>query len=137
MPFNDLPRLWWFYQAELPAYRTIPCRLIGVGRQGTDVPIGEIAGEVVGGLFRLIGQFVAEIIGELLIRGVGYALWRRVSPSTDPEGWPSIIVGLLFWVAAFSLCYVAYQHAVAWLAADSCLDSGGAYNYQSGVCVHD
>jgi hypothetical protein len=100
------------------------------------VPVGEIAGEVVGGLFRLLGQFFVEVVGELLVRGVGYAICRRVSPGTDPDSWPSAVVGLLFWAAVFALGYFAYQHAAEWLAVDRCLDSGGSYNYQSEVCVH-
>jgi hypothetical protein len=99
------------------------------------VPVGEIAGEVIGGLFRLLGHFVAEVVGELLVRGVGYTIWRRVSPDTDPDGWPSVFVGLLIWVAAFALGYWAYQHAAEWIAVDRCLDSGGSYNYQSESCV--
>lgn len=110
--------------------------MLGVGRQGAEVPVGEIAGEVVGGLFRLLGQFFSEVIGELLVRGVGYAIWRRVCPDTYPDGWRSAVIGLLFWVAAFALGYLAYQHAAEWLAVDQCLDSGGSYNYQSESCVH-
>jgi len=100
------------------------------------MPVGEIAGEVLGGLFRLLGQFFAEFVGELLIRGVGFAIWRRVSPGTDPDGWPSAIVGLLFWVAVLTFGFFAYQQTAEWLAVDRCLDSGGAYNYQSEVCIH-
>ena len=100
------------------------------------MPVGEIAGEVIGGVLRLLGQFFTEVVGELLIRGIGYAIWRRVSPGTDPDGWPSAAVGLLFWAAAFALGYWAYHHAAAWLAVDRCLDSGGSYNYQSESCIH-
>lgn len=96
------------------------------------MPVGEIAG----GLFRLLGQFFVEIVGEFLVRGVGYGICRRISPAVSPDGWPVAVVGLLFWVAVFSIGYVAYIHAAEWLTVDSCLDSGGSYNYQSEICVH-
>lgn len=100
------------------------------------MPIGEIAGEIAGGVVRLLWQFLAEVVVEIFVRGVGYAIWRRASPSTDPDHWPSLVVGLLFWGAMSAIGYFAYEHASEWLAVDRCLDSGGSYNYQSGACVH-
>ncbi|KWV95211.1 hypothetical protein [Erythrobacter sp. AP23] len=41
------------------------------------------------------------------------------------------IVGL---VAALVLAYVAYLYSIDFLAADECVDAGGSFHYDRGVC---
>lgn len=66
--------------------------------------IGEAAHGLLRGLGRLLsplGRFAVEILvhfmGELLIQGTGYAIYRRFKADVSPEGGLSILVGLLFW----------------------------------------
>ncbi len=96
----------------------------------------EILGAVLGGLFRVLGHFFMEVIVEFILRRVGYAIWRRVSPQTDPEGLPSVLVGLLFWIVAISVLAVAYIKVSEGIAVDRCLDAGGAYDAVAKRCVH-
>ena len=76
-----------------------------------------------------------EAIGEVLLRGVGYAIWRRVSPHTDTNGWPSLVVGLLFWAAVIVLGVLLYQHLSQAIALDRCLDAGGWFVEASRECL--
>jgi len=99
------------------------------------MPVGEIVGEVLGGVLRVVGQLFGEIVGEFLIRGVGYAICRRISPSVDPEGLTVALVGLLFWIALLALGFAVYSHLTEWLAVDRCLDAGGTYDYATSNCV--
>jgi len=118
---------------EVRTARLLP---IPIGRHGTEIPIGEIAAELVRGLLRLVGQFFVEVIGELFVRSVGYAICRRFTRVIDREGWVVVVVGLLFWVVAFGVGYVVYIHVAGWLDVDACLDSGGSYKYQERTCVY-
>ncbi len=77
------------------------------------MPVGELVAEVLGGAIRLLGHIIFEIVVETLIRGVGYAIWRRVSPRTDPEDWPALVVGVLFWAIVAGLGYLVWPH-MAW-----------------------
>lgn len=100
------------------------------------MPIGEIAGEVVGGIARLVGHILVEFVFEIMVRGLGYVVWRRVSPHTNPDGLPSVLVGILIWIAVVGLGYALYQEVAAWLAIGRCLDAGGTYDHNAGLCVH-
>ncbi len=62
-------------------------------------------GEIVGGLFEIIGRFLAEIfiqlIFELLIKGPGFLILRFVflkkDNDIDPDGILVVFIGLMFW----------------------------------------
>ena len=76
------------------------------------MPLGDIAGELIGGLLRVIGQFVLEIVLEILIKGPGYVIVRafRRRESVDPDSAVVILVGILFWVVLIVGGYLAYQY---------------------------
>jgi len=61
------------------------------------MPIGEIAGEALGGLLRVVGRLLFEVVFELMIQGTGYWLLRRTRPSYEPGDAASAVAGLLFW----------------------------------------
>ncbi len=71
------------------------------------MPLGEIAGEIVGGLFRFVAHIVFEVLVEILIRGPGYVICGMISRSVDPGGVMVILVGLLFWTVVGLLGYYA------------------------------
>ncbi|QUM88866.1 hypothetical protein HWV03_08685 [Moritella sp. 36] len=91
---------------------------------------GEIVGEVFSGVFRFIFRFFVEIIVEILIKGLGYLIYRPFNKNVDPDGFKVTMVGLIFWVLIF---FGAYE-IMAFIEIDSCLDSGGSYNYQFDEC---
>lgn len=70
----------------------------------------EIIGEVVGGIVRIIGQFLIEIVFEVFVRGAGYLLCRPFNRNIDTEGFTVAAVGFAFWgVVAFG-GYYFYKH---------------------------
>jgi hypothetical protein len=92
----------------------------------------EIVGEVFFGLFRVIGRIFSEIILEILIRGVGYLICKPFSSNIDSDGILVAVVGLIFWGGMIFLGISLYEFHVI----DSCLDSGGNFNYELSQCEH-
>jgi hypothetical protein len=99
------------------------------------MPLGEIAGELIGGTLRFIGQFFAEIVLEITIKGLGYLVCRAFSRSIDPDGILVLVVGVLVWAAIIFCCFISYDWVQEYFAVDSCLDSGGQFNYENGKCI--
>ncbi|MEW6982499.1 hypothetical protein AAD001_07585 [Colwelliaceae bacterium 6471] len=91
---------------------------------------GEIVGEAFSGIFRFIFRLFVEIIVEILIKGLGYLIYRPFNKNVDPDGFKVTILGIVVWVLIF---YAGYE-IMAFIEIDSCLDSGGSYNYQLGEC---
>jgi len=69
----------------------------------------------------MVGEAIAEFVGEVLIRGIGYAILRYIRPSgrstLDPDGLPVLIAGLSFWTAVAVGGYLLYGHVSARLHA--------------------
>lgn len=60
--------------------------------------IGDVVGEVAGGVLRLIGRLIIEVVFEFLIKGAGYILCRLFGRrKLDPDGGFVVVVGLAFW----------------------------------------
>ena len=76
------------------------------------MPLGDLAGDAIVGVFRLLGRILVEVFFELLIKGTGYALIRMIKPKTAPSETESAIVGLLFWLVVCIGGYYIY-HATA------------------------
>ena len=91
---------------------------------------GEIVGEVFSGIFRFILRFFADIIVDLLIKGAGYLIYRPFNKDIDPDSFRVIMVGLVAWAL---IIFAGYQF-MTFIEIDSCLDSGGRYNYQLSEC---
>jgi hypothetical protein len=74
------------------------------------MPLGDIAGEVIGGILRFIAQIIVEIFFEILIKGPGYLIVRIFRPreSIDADGAAVILVGVCFWVVVLLGGYFAY-----------------------------
>lgn len=77
------------------------------------MPLGEIAGEIVGGLFRFLAQFFVEIVLEVLVKGPGYVICRLFSKNVDTDGFMIVIVGLLFWLVIGGCGYAVYKYLLA------------------------
>lgn len=98
------------------------------------MPVGEIAGDLLGGIFRFIGRFFAEIILEIIIKGTGYFICRIFSKRVDPDGILVVMVGLIFiGMVGFGIL-AFYEFIQLQLSVDSCLDSGGRFNYTTETC---
>lgn len=99
------------------------------------MPAGEIAGELLGVLFRFVGHLFLEVVFEVLVKGAGYIICRPFYRRVNPDGFLVIVVGLAFWALLGWLLYMGYSFMAQQIAIDDCLDSGGRYNYVSAVCA--
>ena len=77
------------------------------------MPVGEIAGEALGGLVRFVGRLFVELVFELLIQGTGYAIMKALRPHREPGDTESAVVDLLVWVAIAAAGIGVVQHAAA------------------------
>lgn len=81
------------------------------------MPLGQIVGEVLGGLARVVASLVLELVFEILIKGVGYAIITFVRPKSEPGEAACAVVGLAFWAAVIVVGVLVYRAVVAvrWL----------------------
>ena len=77
------------------------------------MPLGEIAGEALGGIVRVVGRILFEVFFEFTIQGTGYVLVRTVRPKTEPDDTVCTVVGLLFWVVVGIGGYFTYRATAA------------------------
>lgn len=77
------------------------------------MPLGDIAGEVLGGVFRFVAQMFVEIVVEFLIQGTGRSILRTVRPKAEPSDTACTCTGLAFWAGVIALGLFVYRQAVA------------------------
>jgi hypothetical protein len=77
------------------------------------MPVGEIAGEALGGIARFIGRVFIELIFEVLIQGTGHVVLKTFRPGREPGETESAVVGLLVWAAIIGGGFWFYQRAAA------------------------
>ena len=77
------------------------------------MPLGEIAGEALGGIFRVIGRVLIEVFFELILQGTGYFLLKLVRPKHEPSDAACAIAGILFWLVMAVGGYFIYKAAAA------------------------
>jgi hypothetical protein len=75
--------------------------------------LGDIAGELLGGVLRVVASLFSEVVFELLLKGCGYAIIRLIRPRSDPSEGACAVVGILFWVGVVALGWLSYRFAVA------------------------
>ena len=97
------------------------------------MPIDEIAGSAIGGIFRFLGWFFFEVIIEILVKGLGYLICRPFK-KFDLDSTVVVIVGLFAWVFIIVLVIFISDWLIKNTEIDSCLDGGGRYNYQENIC---
>ena len=69
------------------------------------MPLGDIAGEALGGVFRFIARIVFEIVVEWLLRGTGALILRLLRPRHELGETAAVMTGLVFWIALIVLGY--------------------------------
>lgn len=74
------------------------------------MPLEDIAGDMLKGALRVISRVALEIIFELAIKGVGYALIKLFRPHSEPSDNACAWVGSTFWIAAIALGFLVYPH---------------------------
>ena len=99
------------------------------------MPISDIAGEVVGGVLRFVGNLILDFVPELVLRTPGYLLCKPFKKDIDPDGTLVVCVSLAFWLVIGIAAWLIYQQLSATLAMDRCLDSGGAFDRQLQQCI--
>jgi hypothetical protein len=77
------------------------------------MPVGDIAGEALGGIVRFIGRLFVELVFELLIQGTGHVVLKTLRPHREPGDTESALVGLLVWAAVAAGGFWLYHHAAA------------------------
>lgn len=98
------------------------------------MPIGEIAGEVLGGALKAIGRVLVEIIFEICIKGLGYLVCKPFTRTVNPDGVLVVMVGFIIWALLLLALYFGYEFISVRVEIDRCLDSGGRYNDEIGQC---
>ncbi|MCW4453686.1 hypothetical protein OK348_02610 [Flavobacterium sp. MXW15] len=73
------------------------------------MPIGDIAGDALGGLFRFLGRLFVEIFFEFIIQGTGHVLLRIGRPRHEPSDTACAVAGLLFWAMVAVGAYGFYR----------------------------
>jgi quinol-cytochrome oxidoreductase complex cytochrome b subunit len=73
------------------------------------VPLGDIAGDALGGVFRFIARILFEIVVEWLLRGTGAMILRLVRPRLVPGETVATLTGLGFWIALIALGLWIYR----------------------------
>lgn len=75
------------------------------------MPIGDIAGEALGGIGRIIVWIFVEVVFEILIRGAGHVVLRTLRPKSDPGDIACVFVGLLVWMCLLGGAFLLYGAA--------------------------
>lgn len=73
------------------------------------MPLGDLAGDALGGVFRFIGRLLAELVLELLVKGAGRAMLRILRPRSEPGDTAATLAGLLFWAVLVALAVLIYR----------------------------
>lgn len=100
------------------------------------MPIDEIGIGFFGAIFRFLGWVFFEVIVEILIKGLGYLICRPFK-KVDIDSAASAVVGLIAWVAIIILIILVFDWLSKNIDIDSCLDSGGRFNYQDAICEYE
>jgi predicted PurR-regulated permease PerM len=98
------------------------------------MPVGEIAGELFGGVFKFLGRLFFEFFIEILIKGTGYFICRMFSKRVNPDGMLVVLVGLVFLGLLAIVFFMVFDLIQLQLTIDECLDSGGRFDYEMETC---
>jgi hypothetical protein len=55
-------------------------------------------GDLLGGLLRIVGDVLSDVVFEIGIRGTGYLICRLFNVPFNTDGNLVVIVGLVFWL---------------------------------------
>jgi hypothetical protein len=58
----------------------------------------------------LVLEFLAEIVFEVGVKGLGYVILSFISKKEpDPDGWPAVTAGILAWIIIAVIVIVAWK----------------------------
>lgn len=77
------------------------------------MPIDELGGHFLGGALRIVGRVLLELLFELPVRGLGYAILSRRRRRVREDDLACVVVGLLFWAAVAALVWLGWCVLVA------------------------
>ncbi|XCN72027.1 MAG: hypothetical protein Q3M24_17185 [Candidatus Electrothrix aestuarii] len=98
--------------------------------------LGDIAVGVIGLLLIFIGYLFLDIVLEFFVLAPGYLICRLLySKRVDPDNGRVVFVSIVFWGAVIAAGLYIFPYFQKQCAIDSCLDSGGRYDYQHEVCI--
>lgn len=69
------------------------------------MPVGDVAGEALGGVIRFVGRVFVEFVLELLIQGTGGVVLKLLRPRHEPGETAAAIVGLVVWLVVAAVGY--------------------------------
>lgn len=77
------------------------------------MPLGDIAGSILGGVVRIIAEVFVNVVLEVFIKGPGYLILKRVllknREEVDPDSVWVFLVGALFWLIIGVAGYWLYK----------------------------
>lgn len=74
------------------------------------MPIGEAVGELLGGVLRVIGNIVVDLLLEVVIRTPGYFICHFFHKEIELESGWVVAVGVAFWVSVALAGYALYNY---------------------------
>ena len=77
------------------------------------MPIDELGGHFLGSALRIVGRVLLELLFELPVRGLGYAILSRRRRRVREDDLACVVVGLLFWAAVAVLAWLGWRVLVA------------------------
>ena len=99
------------------------------------MPLEIITEGILGSIVRFIVWCIVDIFLEILVRGLGYLLCKPFK-KVDIDSLASLIVGIIAWIVIGTSIYYFATAISHQLAIDSCLDSGGKFDYAEEQCIH-
>ncbi|VUD69433.1 hypothetical protein TDB9533_04802 [Thalassocella blandensis] len=99
------------------------------------MPIDTIAEGIFGSILRFIGWVLVDAIFEFLVKGMGYLVCRPFK-KVNPDGLVALLVGIVSWIFLGIFIYLLYGTIFVWIDVDTCLDSGGRFNYELKACEY-
>ncbi|MDO3387938.1 hypothetical protein QWI17_18985 [Gilvimarinus sp. SDUM040013] len=83
------------------------------------MPAGEVAGELLGGIFRLLGYLLIDIVFDVLVRGLGTLVCKLFSKRVNSDGFLVVLVGLFVWLVIIIVAVAVYGYVTKPIAADN------------------
>ncbi|RRN78929.1 MULTISPECIES: hypothetical protein [Pseudoxanthomonas] len=70
----------------------------------------EAIGGLLGWTVRVVGYVLVDVVLEILVKGLGYALLRGLGVRTHPESAWCAVVGLAFWFLCMAAAVAIWRH---------------------------
>lgn len=76
------------------------------------MPLDDIAGSLLGGVFRLFAWIFVDIFFEAIIKGTGHIVLVTLRPKNEPSEFACTVVGLLVWAVVVAAVVFALRAAL-------------------------